>query len=34
LDALLDDYYNVMGWNSEGIPTKEKLNELKLNKYV
>ena len=34
LDALLDDYYNVMGWNSNGIPTKKKLNELKLNKYI
>jgi len=30
LDALLDDYYNVMGWNSKGVPTEEKLKELEL----
>jgi len=28
LDILLDDYYEVRGWNNEGIPTLEKLNEL------
>jgi len=28
LDLLLDDYYEVRGWNKEGIPTLEKLNEL------
>ena len=33
LDALLDDYYNVMGWNSKGVPTKEKLKELELTQY-
>lgn len=31
LDALLDDYYSVMGWSSNGIPTKKKLKELDLN---
>ena len=33
LDALLDDYYNVMGWNSKGVPTEEKLKELELTQY-
>jgi aldehyde:ferredoxin oxidoreductase len=28
LDLLLDDYYEVRGWNKEGIPTAEKLKEL------
>jgi len=28
LDLLLDDYYEVRGWNGDGIPTLEKLNEL------
>ncbi|HKZ93106.1 MAG TPA: aldehyde ferredoxin oxidoreductase family protein [Candidatus Bathyarchaeia archaeon] len=28
LDLLLDDYYEVRGWNKEGVPTLEKLNEL------
>ena len=34
LDALLDDYYNVMGWNSKGVPTEEKLKELELIQYI
>jgi len=28
LDLLLDDYYEVRGWNKEGIPTIEKVKEL------
>lgn len=28
LDLLLDDYYEVRGWDKEGIPTMEKLKEL------
>lgn len=28
---LLDEYYKFKGWNSEGIPTKETLNELGLD---
>lgn len=27
---LLDGYYKLKGWNEEGIPTKESLNELNL----
>ncbi|NVM43365.1 MAG: aldehyde ferredoxin oxidoreductase family protein [Candidatus Lokiarchaeota archaeon] len=34
LDALLDDYYNVMGWDSIGIPTEDKLLELKLKDFL
>ncbi|MCS7096177.1 MAG: aldehyde ferredoxin oxidoreductase family protein [Nitrososphaerota archaeon] len=29
-DVLLKDYYNVRGWNEQGIPSKEKLKELGL----
>jgi aldehyde:ferredoxin oxidoreductase len=28
---LLDEYYEYKGWNSEGIPTKESLQELALD---
>ena len=28
LDLLLDDYYDARGWTKEGVPTKEKLEEL------
>ena len=28
---LLDTYYQFKGWNSDGIPTKESLNELGLD---
>ncbi len=28
---LIDEYYKLKGWNSEGIPTKETLDELGLN---
>ena len=28
---LLDSYYNLKGWNSDGIPTKESLHELGLD---
>jgi len=30
LDLLLDDYYEVRGWNKEGIPTLEKVKELEM----
>ncbi len=30
LDNLLDRYYELRGWSKEGIPTKEKLQELGL----
>jgi aldehyde:ferredoxin oxidoreductase len=33
LDVLLDDYYDVMGWDSMGIPTEDKLLELNLKDY-
>ncbi|HIJ08613.1 TPA: hypothetical protein HA274_04655 [Candidatus Bathyarchaeota archaeon] len=28
LDLLLDDYYESRGWTLEGVPKREKLNEL------
>ncbi len=30
LDAMLDEYYEARGWNSNGIPTSHKLKELGL----
>ena len=33
LDALLDDYYKTRGWNSQGVPTTAKLQELKIEEY-
>ena len=30
LDQLMEEYYIVRGWDLEGIPTKEKLNELNI----
>lgn len=30
LESLLNDYYSVMSWDTNGIPTKEKLKELNL----
>ncbi|WP_003541009.1 aldehyde ferredoxin oxidoreductase family protein [Desulfotomaculum nigrificans] len=30
LDKLLDDYYQLRGWDKNGLPTKEKLNSLGL----
>jgi len=34
LDFLLDDYYESRGWSKEGIPTTEKLKELKMDKLI
>jgi aldehyde:ferredoxin oxidoreductase len=34
LDALLDDYYTQMGWDANGIPTPEKLQQLGLSQIV
>ncbi len=34
LQLGLDDYYAVRGWNSDGVPTVEKLNELGLGEYA
>ncbi|MBC8373955.1 MAG: aldehyde ferredoxin oxidoreductase, partial [Planctomycetes bacterium] len=30
LDAMLDEYYKLRGWNADGIPTDAKLAELGL----
>jgi aldehyde:ferredoxin oxidoreductase len=34
LDKMLDEYYSVLGWTPEGVPTKEKLLELGLENAV
>jgi aldehyde:ferredoxin oxidoreductase len=28
---MLDEYYELRGWNKDGVPTPEKLIELGLN---
>jgi len=30
----LEEYYTLRGWNKNGIPTKGKLEELGLSKYL
>ncbi|MFX1298713.1 MAG: aldehyde ferredoxin oxidoreductase C-terminal domain-containing protein [Promethearchaeota archaeon] len=30
IERLLDDYYQKRGWNHNGIPSREKLEELEL----
>ena len=30
-NRMIDEYYKIRGWNSEGIPTKERLDELNLD---
>jgi aldehyde:ferredoxin oxidoreductase len=30
LDSMLDEYYRIMGWDENGIPTKERLQALRL----
>lgn len=31
LDKMLDDYYKIRGWGKDGVPTREKLEELGLS---
>lgn len=33
-DKMLDDYYKLRGWDNDGVPTADKLNELGLADYV
>ena len=33
-EAMLDEYYSLRGWNSEGIPGEEKLKELGIADYT
>ena len=32
LDQMLDEYYELMGWDSDGIPLRERMQELGLQK--
>jgi len=34
LEPMLDEYYGLMGWDMQGIPTQEKLEELGISKCV
>jgi len=33
IDAMLEEYYKYRGWDQDGIPTKDKLMELKIIEY-
>ena len=33
LDKMLSEFYELRGWSEEGIPTKEKLEELEISQY-
>ena len=33
LDPMLDEYYTLMGWDRNGVPTQERLRELQLDQY-
>ncbi|NVM16688.1 MAG: aldehyde ferredoxin oxidoreductase family protein [Candidatus Lokiarchaeota archaeon] len=33
IDEMLEEYYRLRGWDTKGIPTKEKLTELKIYQY-
>jgi aldehyde:ferredoxin oxidoreductase len=32
LEPMLDEYYRIMGWDSQGIPSQKRLEELGLDK--
>jgi aldehyde:ferredoxin oxidoreductase len=32
LDQMLDEYYDLMGWDSDGVPARERMEELGLQK--
>lgn len=34
LEEMLDDYYILRGWDNNGIPSKEKIDELGLNDFI
>lgn len=34
LEPMLDEYYRIMGWDSQGIPTAERLAKLKLDGFL
>jgi aldehyde:ferredoxin oxidoreductase len=31
LAPMLDEYFQIMGWDKNGVPTKEKINQLALD---
>ena len=34
LDPMLDEFYDVMGWDRNGIPTPEKIRDMELDKII
>ncbi len=33
LDKMLPEYYSLRGWDTEGVPTETKKNELSIESY-
>jgi aldehyde:ferredoxin oxidoreductase len=33
-DTMLDEYYQVRGWDSEGVPTEDSLRRLRLKELI
>lgn len=33
-EKMIDEYYEIRGWNENGVPTKEKLEELRINEIL
>jgi aldehyde:ferredoxin oxidoreductase len=31
---MLDEYYRIMGWDAQGIPTQERLKDLEISKLL
>jgi aldehyde:ferredoxin oxidoreductase len=34
LDPMLDEYYALVGWDTQGVPTPERLRELGLGELI
>ena len=34
LAPMLDEYYRIMGWDQNGVPTTEKLNKLHITDII
>jgi aldehyde:ferredoxin oxidoreductase len=34
LEPMLDEYYRIMGWDAQGIPTQKRLEDLEINEVM
>jgi aldehyde:ferredoxin oxidoreductase len=34
LEPMLDEYYRIMGWDAQGIPTQKRLKDLEITKLL